>query len=127
MVSIIFSIISLLFTGICLSVIKLIFRFDITNALLVSGCSLLFTRSLNWNFGIRSTVFFLIFLFGIVLQHRNKWGRWILGAFSTFTIVLFTYSWNINNSTYEKWIFVILAIIVGVILNSSYWLRKRSF
>lgn len=109
-------VLSIIFRGF----IALIFRFDILNAIIVSGWIQLFMVNRGWSSNVRWGVFFIIFLLVYVLQNIHNGIKIIIGIFSTVLIMAVGYGWMSYETNADRRIVVMICMVIGIFLNFVY-------
>ena len=126
MIGVIFSLIIMVVGAILWCCIHLIFRFDITNSILVSGMVQILTREVQWSSTMRWCIFLAVLLVCLVLQNVSKLVRFLFGSFSIFVMGVFGYAWVDYSSKREQWTVTIICMVVGALLNYFCWVQKRA-
>ena len=105
--------------------VTLVFRFDILNALVVSGLVQLLVIHKEWSNFIRWSWVLIVFLVCFVLQRIYKSVKFILAGVSTILIMAIGYGWASYDSRIKQFMVVSVCLVVAVILNSICWMRKN--
>lgn len=125
MIGFIFGLIILAVGFIFRGFVTLVFRFDILNALVVSGLVQLLVIHKEWSNFIRWSWVLIVFLVCFVLQRIYKSVKFILAGVSTILIMAIGYGWASYDSRIKQFMVVSVCLVVAVILNSLCWMRKN--
>jgi len=125
MIGFIFGLIILAASFIFKGFVSLVFRFDILNALVMSGLVQLLAVNKEWGTLNRWSWFLIIFLVCFTLQRIFKRVKYIFAGVSIILIMAIGYGWTLYDSKITQFMVVLFCIVVGVFLNSLCWMRKN--
>ena len=113
LIGLLFLSISLIFRG-C---ITLLLRFDILNAILISGLFQLLTTETKWSNELRWLAFVFGFVIILELQRRYKIMRLMMGGVSTVLSIAVGYGWTSYDSKWKQILVILGCLVLSVGLN----------